>query len=158
MRVAEKVCSETGCSMKEAIRRAVAAHNTVEDSHGYTPSQWAFGRQPNWHGNLWRPETEEEVPLAKMSNQAYKEGLQRQTKAQEIMRKALAQNQMTKARNAATRKTKSSIQGNWCMPGDKEEETPPMNERQIDIQARKALDHAAVNGMDQQLCSEQKPE
>ena len=32
MRVAEKVCSETGCSMEEAIRRAVAAHNTVEDA------------------------------------------------------------------------------------------------------------------------------
>ena len=91
--------------MKEAIRRAVAAHNTVEDAHGYTPSQWAFGRQPNWHGNLWRPESEEEVPLAKMSNQAYKEGLQRQTKAQEIMRNVLAQNQMTRARNAATRKS-----------------------------------------------------
>ncbi|NBR26713.1 MAG: hypothetical protein EBU08_23645, partial [Micrococcales bacterium] len=81
MRVAERVCSEIVCTMREAIRGAVAAHNTVEDAHGYTPSQWAFGKQPKWHGNLWRPESEEEVPLAKMSNQAYQEGLQRQLKA-----------------------------------------------------------------------------
>ena len=41
MRVAEKVCSETGCTMREAIRRAVAAQNTVENAHGYSPAQWA---------------------------------------------------------------------------------------------------------------------
>ena len=109
---ADQVQKETGCGRKEAVRRSTAAHNHVSDSYGYTPSQWAFGRQPNWYGTLWCPEDPERPPMSKVANEEFRQGLARQKKAEEIMRKANSQKELTHAKNAKYRK------GQVFRPGD----------------------------------------
>ena len=101
----ETLCKETGCTKREGVKRCVSAHNTVTDAHGYSPSQWAYGRNPTWAGNLWRPEEpDDELPLAKLSNETFLKGLERQVKAKEILLRKINQRMITLAKNAATRK------------------------------------------------------
>ena len=109
---ADQVQKDTGCDRKEAVRRSTAAHNHVADAYGYTPSQWAFGRQPNWYGTLWSPEDPERPPLSKVAGQEFQQGLDRQRKAEDIMRKAISQKELTHAKNAKYRR------GQVFKPGD----------------------------------------
>ena len=38
--------------LETAVHQSVEAHNTVERVDGYSPTQWAFGRDNNWSGTL----------------------------------------------------------------------------------------------------------
>ena len=49
---AEKIRDEIKIPMDRAVNLAVAAHNTTERIHGFTPSQWALGRAPTWSNTL----------------------------------------------------------------------------------------------------------
>ena len=49
---AEKIMNSTQVPFEQAVELAVSAHNTTERILGYSPSQWAFGRNPTWHNTL----------------------------------------------------------------------------------------------------------
>ncbi len=106
--ISENVRKEAACVVRHSIRRAVTAHNTVHDAHGYSPSQWAFGRQPRWAGDLWITEDEEDVPLAKMSNPVFMDGLKKQKIVEDAARTVQAQRVMTRAKNASHRRHEKS--------------------------------------------------
>ncbi|CAK0832926.1 unnamed protein product [Prorocentrum cordatum] len=58
--------------LEAAVHAAVEAHNAVERVDGYSPSQWAFGRDKNWSGTLRK---EDHLDIVKCTNKSYMENL-----------------------------------------------------------------------------------
>ncbi|CAK0866482.1 unnamed protein product [Prorocentrum cordatum] len=68
--------------LEAAVHAAVEAHNTVERVDGYSPSQWAFGRDKNWSGTLKK---EDHLDVVKCTNQSYMENLSKRVLASKII-------------------------------------------------------------------------
>ncbi|CAK0867695.1 unnamed protein product [Prorocentrum cordatum] len=68
--------------LEAAVHAAVEAHNTVERVDGYSPSQWAFGRDKNWSGTLKK---EDHLDVMKCTNQSYMENLSKRVLASKII-------------------------------------------------------------------------
>ena len=100
------------CDPWQAIIQACQAHNEMERVHGYTPYQWAFGRQPTLTGKMhdqafddpfW---TSSMVPGSEMAA-----NLKMRHKAQTAFLKSQAQEHISRAMNAKTRRHQIFLPG-----------------------------------------------
>jgi hypothetical protein len=106
---AEKICSELKIPITEALPKAVAAHNTTERIHGYTPSQWAYGRNPSWSGTLH--EEGDEQNLARDGNELFQKKLQQQITARKLFEEEILRQKIQRAQRAKHRKETIYIPG-----------------------------------------------
>ena len=97
------LAENNGITRREAVARSVAAHVTIERVGGYSPAQWAFGRAPNWGGELFTQEADE-VNLARDSSDSFRAGLERQASACGIYHKKLIRHLSTIANNLKNRR------------------------------------------------------
>ena len=89
--------------MKSAVRLAASAHNTTERVHGYTPAQWAFGRNPTWDNCLFDPEPNS-VNISGDASDEIQKKLQQQQTARSIFEKEMLHAKMQRAQRAKHRK------------------------------------------------------
>ena len=90
---------------------SVRSHNQVERERGYSPSQWAIGRQPTWTEAL-HDEDPDVVNLSRDGHEAFQQKLLIQQKAI-----AIAEEELLKTRIARAEKAKHRKSNVFC-PGD----------------------------------------
>ncbi|CAE7337278.1 unnamed protein product [Symbiodinium sp. KB8] len=96
-----------------AILNVVAAHNTVHRTKGFSPAQWAFGRDFGSDGRLFDSEHGLPCVQAKLYNDTtFGENLNIREAAATVYRKSQADHQMTRLLNMKTRPSRQ------FMPGD----------------------------------------
>ena len=100
---AEKIMNSTQVPFEQAVELAVSAHNTTERILGYSPSQWAFGRNPTWHNTL-HEEGENTVNLSRDSSEAYQQKLKNQIEARNIFEEEKLKQKLQRAQRAKHRK------------------------------------------------------
>ena len=108
-RTAEKIRDEQKVEMEKAVSLATAAQNTTERVHGYSPSQWAFGRNPTWSNTLH--EEKEGTNLARDSNEAFQEHLRSQIAARKCFEEEILRQKIQRAQRAKHRKDVMFIPG-----------------------------------------------
>ena len=108
-RTAEKIRDEQRIDMEKSVSLATAAHNTTERVHGYSPSQWAFGRAPTWSNTLH--EEKAGTNLARDSNEAYQEHLKMQISARKCFEEEILRQKIQRAQRAKHRKDTVFVPG-----------------------------------------------
>ena len=108
-RTAEKIRDEQKLDMEKAISLSTSAHNTTERVHGYTPSQWAFGRNPTWSNTLH--EEKEGTNLSRDGNEAFQERLKLQILARKCFEEEILRQKIQRAQRAKHRKDVVFIPG-----------------------------------------------
>ena len=77
----------------------------MERQHGYSPAQWAFGKDPSWSGELWdKDKDDEDTNLAKAEDPDFKKILEKQAKANYIYEQHYLKERFQKAARIAHRK------------------------------------------------------
>ena len=89
--------------MKSSVQLAVSAHNTTERVHGYTPAQWAFGRNPTWDNCLFDPDPNS-VNLSRDAAEEFQKKLQRQQTARAVFEQEILRAKIQRAQRAKHRK------------------------------------------------------
>ena len=101
---AEWIMSETSTTLERAVSLAIMSQNTIDRVRGYSPSLWAFGRQPNWAGEMF--EGKDEVNLARDSSEAFNERMTLERKARKLYEEQLLNDRLTRAKRAQNRPDK----------------------------------------------------
>ena len=101
---AEKVKSELKCSVERAVTLAVAAHNTTERVHGFTPSQWAFGRNPTWSETL-HDEPVSQINISRDGSDAFQEKLTQMATARKVFEEEILRRKIQLASVPSTERT-----------------------------------------------------
>ena len=109
---AEKVAKENNLEFPRAVALAVKSQNTVDRVRGYSPSQWAFGKQPSWTEDLF--EDAEAINLSRDTSEAFKKKLELQISARNIFEKEQLNQKLLRAQRAQHRKEKAFIPGEIC--------------------------------------------
>jgi len=107
---AEKVKSELKCSVERAVTLAVAAHNTTERVHGFTPSQWAFGRNPTWSETL-HDEPVSLINISRDGSDAFQEKLTQMATARKVFEEEVLRRKIQLAQRAKHRKDTVFVPG-----------------------------------------------
>ena len=107
---AEKIRDELKIPMEKAVTLAVKAHNTCERIHGYTPSQWAFGRNPSWDDTL-HEQPEATVNISRDGNEMFQQKLQQQITARKIFEEEILRQKVQRAARAKHRRDLVFIPG-----------------------------------------------
>ena len=102
-RTAERIHKEHGVVFRRAVALAVSSQNTVDRVRGYSPAQWAFGKQPNWYNQLF-DEKETDVNLARDGHESFAQKVQIQIEARKIYEEVNLQNKILRAKRAQKRK------------------------------------------------------
>ena len=113
---AERIMREAGVDVHEAVSLAVRSQNQVERVKGYSPAQWALGRQPTWTESL-HDEHSDTVNLAREGTEAFAKRMEIQAKARAIAEEELLNDRLLRAQRARHRKDKVSAQAKPCLPG-----------------------------------------
>ena len=111
---AEKIRDELKIPMEKAVTLAVKAHNTCERIHGYTPSQWAFGRNPSWDDTL-HEQPEATVNISRDGNEMFQQKLQQQITARKIFEEEILRQKVQRAARAKHRRDLVLSQANSSM-------------------------------------------
>ena len=82
---------------------SVSAHNTTERVHGYTPSQWVFGRTPPWSGTL-HEEGEDSVNIPRDGSEAFQKRMAQQVTARRVFEEETLRRKIQQAQRAKHRK------------------------------------------------------
>ena len=109
---AEKIAKENDLDFPSAVTLAVKSQNTVDRVRGYSPSQWAFGRQPSWTGDLH--DDAEEVNLSRDTSEAFQRKLQLQISARSIFEKEQLNQKLLRAARVQHRKENIFTPGEIC--------------------------------------------
>ena len=107
---AEKIRDEIKIPMDRAVNLAVAAHNTTERIHGFTPSQWAFGRNPTWSNTL-HEEGDLNVNISRDGSEAFQEKLRQQLTARRVFEEEILRQKIQRAQRAKHRKDHIFVPG-----------------------------------------------
>ncbi|CAE7943401.1 RE2 [Symbiodinium necroappetens] len=95
-----------------AILNVVAAHNTVHRTKGFSPAQWAFGRDFGSDGRLFDSEHGLPCVQAKVYNDTtFGESLNIREAAAAVYRKSQADHQMSRLMNMKTRPSRQYLPG-----------------------------------------------
>jgi len=89
--------------MTRAVQLSVSAHNTTERVHGYTPAQWAFGRNPSWDNTMFE-EQGETTNLARDSSESFLKKLSLQQAARSVFEQEILRQKIQRAQRAKHRK------------------------------------------------------
>ena len=100
---AERIASECQVEIERAVSLAVMAQNLVDKVRGFSPAQWAFGRQPNWSGTL-HEEPEDEVNISRDTTDSFRKRLELEIEAKRIYEKHQLNEKMLRAQRAKHRK------------------------------------------------------
>ena len=103
---------ETGVDIHEAASLSVKSQNQVERVRGYSPAQWALGRQPTWTEEPHDGEDGDTVNLGREGAEAFTKRLAIQAKARAIAEEELLNERLLRAQKAKHRKDRI-----FC-PGD----------------------------------------
>jgi hypothetical protein len=103
---------ETGVDIHEAVSLSVKSQNQVERVRGYSPAQWALGRQPTWTEELHDGEDGDTVNLGREGTEAFAKRMAIQARARAIAEEELLNERLLRAQKAKHRKDRI-----FC-PGD----------------------------------------
>ena len=111
--IAERIFRETRQHLEfpEAVRQSLQAHSQVERVRGYSPAQWAIGRQPSWTEGL-HDEDPDVVNLSQEGHSAFHEKMKIQMQARAIAEEELLKGRIQRAEHAKRRRDRI-----FC-PGD----------------------------------------
>ena len=94
---ATRLHKESGLPYTEAMPLTAKSHNQVERIRGYTPSQWAFGRNPSWSDEL-HDEPEDEVNLGRDGSTDFARRMEISINARKICEEELLRARLERAR------------------------------------------------------------
>jgi len=103
-KTATRTMAEQGCAIDEALELAARSQNEVDRVAGYSPSQWAFGRNPTWAGELHNANDEREN-LARDTTEAFGEKLLKQCRARGIAEEEILRAKLERAQAAKHRRS-----------------------------------------------------
>ena len=109
---AEKIAKENDLEYTTAVTLAVKSQNTVDRVRGYSPSQWAFGRQPNWTGDLH--DDADGVNLSRDTSEEFQRKMQLQISARNIYEKEQLNQKLLRAARVQHRKENTFTPGEIC--------------------------------------------
>ena len=105
MRTADRLHKEDGLGMKIAMSIAVKSQNTVERVRGYSPMQWALGRNPTWADQLHdADEGDDHVNIAREGSEEFAKRLKISANARKISEEELLRGRIERAQRAKHRK------------------------------------------------------
>ena len=107
---ATRMMAELRITLPRAVALATAAHNHLEIVHGFSPSQWALGRSPNWSKGL-NEETEDRVNIARDSHEAFAKRMLEQISARKIWEEEDLKKKLQRAARARQRQDKVFVPG-----------------------------------------------
>ena len=107
---AERIAKENQLPFKQAVSLSVKAQNTVDRVRGYTPSQWAFGKQPSWTDDLI-DEDAADTNLSRDVSQTFQEKLELQAQARAVYEKEQLNQKFLRAARVQHRKDRNFIPG-----------------------------------------------
>jgi hypothetical protein len=107
---AERIAYEGDIEFPRAVSLAVRTQNTNDRVRGYTPSQWAFGRNPSWREDLHDDDTEE-ISLSRNASDQFAELQRLRIKARNIYETEILHQRLLRAQRAQTRKDKNFVPG-----------------------------------------------
>ena len=107
---AARISSEQGMAVTRAVALATAAHNHLDIVHGFSPSQWALGRSPNWQ-NLLHEEPEDRVNISRDGHEAFSRKMLEQIQARKIWQEEDLKKKLQRAERAKHRKDRVFIPG-----------------------------------------------
>ena len=96
----------------EAIIRACQAHNELSKTEGFTPYQWAFGRQPSLTGRLHN--FEYDLPYwasSAVAGSSMAGNLKLRVRAQQTFLRSQAQGHVSRSLNSKTRRSQIFVPG-----------------------------------------------
>ena len=95
------------------LHEAVEAHHSVERIDGYSPSQWAFGRDKNGSGALAKEG--DNFDVVKCTNQSYVENLSKRVPASKIIEDWVLKQQRARAAGpgSGARTPSTRPRGGW---------------------------------------------
>ena len=105
--------AERGMDSRKSASYACTAYNFTERRQGYSPFQWAFGRDPTWAQTLF-DEEEEEINTSQDSTPDFVAMLILQQKARALAEDTLLRTRVARAKHARTRRDR------FFLPGDRE--------------------------------------
>ena len=94
--------------MTRAVQLAVSAHNTTERVHGYTPAQWAFGRNPSWDNTMFE-EQGGTTNLARDSSESFLKKLSLQQTARSVFEQEILRQKKKNTHAVADLPTRQGI-------------------------------------------------
>ena len=83
---AQRIAAEQKIEIPDAVRLAVIADNTTERIHGHSPSQWSFGRNPNWSSTMF-PDKVDETNIARDNSEEFQKKLKCKYKLGKCLKK-----------------------------------------------------------------------
>ena len=107
---AERIAKENQLPFPQAVSLAVKSQNTVDRVRGYTPSQWAFGKQPSWSDDFKDEETSE-THLSRDASLTFQHKLELQAKARAIYEKEQLNQRFLRAARVQQRKDRNFSPG-----------------------------------------------
>ena len=100
MQSSVRLHKEQGLPYQQAVPLAVKSMDQVERVRGYSPSQWAFGRNPTWSDEL-HEEPEDEVNLGRDTSEEFRKKLEVSIKARQICEEEILRSRIERAEGQA---------------------------------------------------------
>ena len=107
---ATRISAEENLPITRAVALATSSHNNLSIVHGFTPSQWALGRSPNWH-NLLYEESEDRINLSRDGHEAFAKKMLEQITAHKIWQEEDLKRKLQRAERAKHRQDRQYVPG-----------------------------------------------
>ena len=107
---ADTIAKENNLDYPRAVSLAVKSQNTVDRVRGYTPSQWAFGKQPSWSDDLYDEEADK-IKLGRDTHTIFQDKLKLQAKARATYEQEQLNQKFLRAARVQNRKDNVFVPG-----------------------------------------------
>jgi hypothetical protein len=107
---AERIANENDLEFPSAVSLAVKSQNTIDRARGYSPSQWAFGKNPSWTENLFEEEPDE-INLSRDASEQFAAKQRLQLKARSTYETEVLNQKLLRAQRAQKRKDRHFVPG-----------------------------------------------